>query len=139
MSGAKVAPVGEEGRAALVEQARAVRVNAYAPRSGFAVGAALLAADGQVFLGVNVENAASPAGMCAERAALAAAVTAGISGLVAIAVAGEGAGPCVPCGMCRQALHELAPDLAVYAAGAVGPAVTYHLGRDLLPHAFRLP
>lgn len=125
------------GRAGLVAQARAVRGNAYAPYSGFAVGAAVLAVDDRVFLGVNVESAASPAGLCAERAALAAAVTAGAPALVAIAVAGPGDEPCVPCGMCRQALHELAPDLQVLAAGEVGEPVAYVLGRDLLPHPFR--
>lgn len=124
-------------RAGLVEQARAVRANAHAPYSGFAVGAALLAGGGRVFLGVNVESAAYPAGVCAERAALAAAVTAGARVLEAIAVAGGGEEPCVPCGMCRQALYELAPDLEVLAAGEVGQPVTYVLGRDLLPHPFR--
>lgn len=126
-------------RRALVAQSRGVRSRAHAPYSGFRVGAALLAADGQVFLGVNVESAASPAGICAERAALSAAVTAGARDLVALAVSGDGTAPCVPCGLCRQALHELAPDLEVLAAGETGEAVRYLLGRDLLPHAFRLP
>lgn len=125
--------------AALVDRARRVRTNAHAPYSGFAVGAALQTADGQVFLGVNVESAAFPAGVCAERAALAAAVTAGAPALVAIAVAGAGDRPCVPCGVCRQALHELAPDLHVLAAGAAGEPVAYVLGRDLLPHPFPPP
>lgn len=121
----------------LVEHARAARGHAYAPYSGFRVGAALSVPDGRVFTGVNVESASSPAGICAERAALAAAVTAGARELVALAVAGGGTQPCVPCGLCRQALHELAPDLQVLAAGEVGEAVSYVLGRDLLPHAFR--
>ena len=125
-------------QAALVDRARRVRTNAHAPYSGFAVGAALLTTDGQVFLGVNVESAAFPAGTCAERAALAAAVTAGASDLAAIAVAGEGGAPCVPCGVCRQALYELAPHLTVLAAGAEGDPVVYDLARDLLPDAFDL-
>jgi len=124
--------------AALVEQARAVRIHAHAPYSGYGVGAALAAGGGQVYLGVNVESAAYPAGICAERAALGAAVTAGARDLVTLAVAGSGDQPCVPCGVCRQALHELAPDLEVLAAGDVGKPVRYVLGRDLLPHAFRL-
>ena len=124
--------------AALVDRARRVRANAHAPYSGFAVGAALLTGDGQVFLGVNVESAAFPAGVCAERAALAAAVTAGASDLAAIAVAGGGDGPCVPCGVCRQVLSELAPHLTVLAAGAEGEPVVYDLARDLLPNAFGL-
>lgn len=124
--------------AGLVEQARAVRAHAYAPYSGFRVGAALLAGGGQVYLGVNVESAAYPAGTCAERAALCAIVTAGARDLMTLAVAGSGDQPCVPCGLCRQALHELAPDLEVLAAGEVGEAVLYVLSRDLLPHAFHL-
>lgn len=126
-------------RAALVEQSRAVRARAYAPYSGFRVGAALLAADGRVFLGANVESAASPAGICAERSALSAAVTAGARDLVALAVAGGGSAPCLPCGLCRQALHELAPDLEILAAGEAGEPARYVLARDLLPHAFRRP
>lgn len=122
----------------LVGRARAVRARAHAPYSGFRVGAALSTDDGQVFTGVNVESAASPAGICAERAALAAAVTAGARRFVTLAVAGGGQEPCVPCGLCLQALHELAPDLEVLAAGEVGQAVHYVLDRDLLPHAFRL-
>lgn len=126
-------------RSGLVARSRAVRSRAHAPYSGFRVGAALLAADGQVYLGVNVESAAYPVGICAERAALSAAVTAGARDLVALAVCGGGTAPCVPCGLCRQALHELAPDLEVLAAGETGEPARYLLGRDLLPHAFRLP
>lgn len=122
---------------ALVGEARRIRARAHAPYSGFAVGAALLAADGRVFVGVNVEAASAPVGICAERAALAAAVTAGAPPLVAIAVAGPGSDPCVPCGMCRQALHEVAPALEVHAAGEDGPAVR-HLLAELLPHPFSL-
>lgn len=122
----------------LVARARAARTHAHAPYSGFHVGAALRAANGQVFTGVNVESAASPAGLCAERAALAAAVSAGARALVVLAVAGDGAEPCVPCGLCRQALHELAPDLVVLAAGEAGGAAR-HLLRDLLPQPFERP
>lgn len=120
----------------LVERARAARRHAHAPHSGFRVGAALATAGGQVFTGVNVESSAYPAGVCAERVALGAAVTAGARDLAALAVAGDGPEPCVPCGMCRQALHDLAPDLEVLAAGDTGEPVRYLLGRDLLPHAF---
>ncbi|HVM00428.1 MAG TPA: cytidine deaminase, partial [Egibacteraceae bacterium] len=126
---------GSVERGPLVERARAVRANAHAPYSGFAVGAALLAGDGRIFVGVNVESAAFPAGVCAERAALAAALAAGARELVAIAVAGSGHVPCVPCGVCRQALHDLAPGLEVLAAGEGGEAVPYRL-HDLLPHPF---
>lgn len=127
---------GDDG---LLARARALRGNAHAPYSGFSVGAVLRADDGREFGGVNVESAASPAGLCAERAALGAAVAAGARAFAVIAVAGSGPAPCVPCGLCRQALHELAPDLVVLAAGPTGPPARYVLGRDLLPHAFVLP
>jgi cytidine deaminase len=122
--------------ASLIDAARAAREHAYAPYSGFRVGAALLAADGRVFTGANVENASSPAGICAERVALPQAVTAGARDFVAIAVVGDGDGPCTPCGVCRQTLHEFAPSLLVLAAGADGTLSRYVLDRDLLPHAF---
>lgn len=119
----------------LLAAARAVRRNAHAPWSGFAVGAALATRDGTVFRGVNVESAALPAGLCAERAALAAAVTAGSRDFAAIAVAGPGQTPTPPCGMCRQALVEFGRDLAVVAAGEDGPGATWSL-RELLPEPF---
>lgn len=120
----------------LVDRAREARGRAYAPYSGFAVGAALRSADGQVVLGVNVENAASPAGICAERAALAAAVSRGLRDFDAIAVAAGGSEACLPCGTCLQSLAEFAPGLEVLAAGESGEAVRYVLNRDLLPHPF---
>jgi homotetrameric cytidine deaminase len=120
----------------LVAAAREARAGAYAPYSGFRVGAALLATDGRVFTGANVENASSPAGICAERVALSQAVVAGAREFAAIAVAADGDGPCTPCGLCRQTLHEFAPDLLVLAAGAAGAPARYVLARDLLPAGF---
>lgn len=120
----------------LVAQARQARANAYAPYSGFAVGVALRSTDGQIVLGVNVENASSPAGICAERAALAAAVARGLREFEAIAVAGGGPRACIPCGTCRQSLAEFTPSLQVLAAGESGEPERYVLDRDLLPHAF---
>lgn len=120
----------------LVDRAREVRRWAYAPYSGFAVGAALRSPDGQVVVGVNVENAASPAGICAERAALAAAVSRGIRDFDAIAVVAGGDDACLPCGTCLQSLAEFAPGLEVLAAGESGEAVRYLLDRDLLPRPF---
>ncbi len=114
------------------------RANAYAPYSGFTVGAALLTKEGHVYCGVNVENASFGATNCAERTALFAAVAAGERAFVAIAVAGGkyGEAPdtaCTPCGVCRQALAEFcAPDMRVILADGV---VT--LG-ELLPRAFAL-
>jgi cytidine deaminase len=120
----------------LLARARGAQDLAYAPYSGFRVGAALLAADGRVFIGANIENAAYSPSICAERAALPAAVVAGARELTAIAVVGDGDGPCTPCGVCRQVLYEFAPDLLVIAAGTSGPVARYVLGTDLLPDGF---
>ena len=120
----------------LLEAARRARDVAYAPYSGFRVGAAVRSADGRVFTGTNVENAAYPATLCAERVAIGAAVTAGARDLVALAVVCSGAGPCTPCGLCRQVLFELAPEVQIIAAGADGATARYMLARDLLPEAF---
>ena len=122
--------------AALLQAARAARKRAYAPYSNFRVGCALLTADGRVYLGANVENAAYSPTLCAERVALPAAVVDGQRAFVALAVVCDGAGPCTPCGVCRQVLFEFAPDLVVVAAGMDGTVARYVLGRDLLPDGF---
>ena len=129
-------PAADIDEDALLGAAREVRQRAYAPYSGFRVGAALLDADGRVWLGANVENAAYPVTICAERTALPEAVVAGARDFVALAVVCDGDGPCTPCGMCRQVLYEFAPDLLVVCAGADGRRVRYVLGRDLLPDGF---
>ena len=128
---------GEERRLWL--QARAAAPAAYAPYSGLDVGAALLAESGAVFTGVNVENASYPVGLCAERAALAAAVTAGERRFAALAVATDSDVAILPCGACLQALAEFGEiDLVVTSLGAtdvVGPRVV-RLG-ELLHAPFR--
>lgn len=121
---------------ALLGQARAAQLAAYAPYSGFRVGAALLTAQGTVYTGANVENAALSVTICAERVALPAAVVAGERDFRALAVVGDGDGPTTPCGVCRQVLFEFAPELVVVAAGATGAARRYVLGHELLPDAF---
>jgi cytidine deaminase len=104
----------------LFAAAERAAARAYAPYSGFAVGAALVAESGRVHLGVNVENAAYPAGLCAERAALAAAVTAGERRARTVAVAAASGDDCLPCGFCLQALAEFGdPDVVARAGGAV--------------------
>ena len=120
----------------LVDVAREARAGAYAPYSRFRVGAALRLDDGEVVTGANVENAAFPATMCAERVAVSHAVTHGRRSFVQLAVVGNGADPCTPCGTCRQVLNEFAPSLPVLAGGEHGPVVRYVLDRDLLPHGF---
>ena len=141
--------------------ARAVAANAYAPYSGLRVGAALEGVGGRTFTGVNVENASYPAGLCAERAALAAAVAAGERRFSALAVATDSGAALTPCGVCLQALAEFgdldvvtaapasasggaqssaqgtAPETALAAAPAVELRVVAL--RDLLSAPFRLP
>ncbi len=128
-----------EQRAALLAAAGEARKNAYAPYSHFTVGAALLAEDGRIFVGCNVENAAYSPTLCAERVALGSAVAHGARRILAVAVVG-GHGeeePCSPCGVCRQALSELtdadAPVLFRTEEGIAEIKLS-----ALLPHAFRL-
>lgn len=119
----------------LKERALAAMDRAYAPYSNFQVGAALLGSDGSVTEGCNVENAAFPAGTCAERAALAAAVTRGLRSFRTIVIASSGEAPASPCGMCRQALVEFSPELEVISFTRSGREARWTL-RELLPHAF---
>ena len=119
----------------LVELAMEMRGMAYAPYSGFRVGAALLCADGTVSTGCNVENAAYGSSICAERTALVKAVSAGKRDFVALAIAGSGEGYCWPCGACRQMLYEFAPRLRILAAGPDGRFAPARLD-ELLPHGF---
>lgn len=123
----------------LLAMARAVAENAYAPYSGFRVGAVVVASDGSVYQGVNWENAAYPSGTCAEASAIAAAVTAGRTALETVAVACIDAGTeaeTFPCGQCRQRLHEFGVETVV-VPGADGTAEAHSLD-ELLPHGFRL-
>ncbi len=120
----------------LIRAAVTARQNAYAPYSGFAVGAALLCTDGTVFCGCNVENACYPAGICAERAALFAAVSGGKRKFTAIAIA-AGESPTTPCGICRQALAEFG-ELDVLCANRDGSQVCSFSLQELLPESFSL-
>jgi cytidine deaminase len=126
----------------VVEAARAVRANAYAPYSRYRVGAAVLAQGGLIFAGCNVENATYGATLCAERSAIAAMVAAGARGPVACAVVTAGPSAGAPCGICRQVLAEFARDIrfvlvAEDARGRITARRTTSLSR-LLPQAFRL-
>jgi cytidine deaminase len=98
----------------LMRAATEIRKQAYCPYSEFAVGAALLDNQGTIHVGVNVENASYPVGVCAERNALFSAVTKGSHSFVALALMTPASEPAAPCGMCRQALSEFAPDLPLF-------------------------
>jgi len=120
----------------MIARAAAARDNAYAPYSGFAVGACLRAAGGGLFTGCNVENAAYPEGQCAETSALGAMIAAGERRIVEIVVVAGGDGLCFPCGGCRQRLGEFAaPACPVHVCGPEGVRRTTTLGA-LLPDGF---
>ena len=120
----------------LCELAKEAMTHAYAPYSGFKVGAALLCADGTVYQGCNIENAAYGPTNCAERTAVFKAVSEGHRGdWVAMAVAGRGEEFCWPCGSCRQMLYEFAPELRVLAVRGDGNFAQAKLS-DLLPCGF---
>lgn len=121
---------------ALFAAAMSARVNAYAPYSGFAVGAAIITPSGAVFAGANVENAAYPLGTCAEAGAIAAMVAAGEKCIAEILVVGDGEALVTPCGACRQRIFEFADkDVRIHVAGLNGVRASYAVAA-LLPQAF---
>lgn len=120
----------------LLEQAIAARGNAYVPYSKFPVGAALLTAEGKVYLGCNIENAGYSLTNCAERTAMFKAVSEGDLKFVALAVSADTEGPVSPCGACRQVLAEFcAPDMPVYLTNLKGDVQNTTVS-ELLPGAF---
>jgi cytidine deaminase len=121
----------------VIQAALDVRQRAYADYSKFLVGAALLAADGTIYTGCNVENASYGLTICAERAAVFSAVAAGQRKFDLLAIATSGGA--TPCGACRQVLAEFAPDLAVLLVDVDQPHSVHETNlRELLPHAFGL-
>lgn len=108
---------------------------AYCPYSHFAVGAALECADGTVFTGCNIENAAFSPTICAERTAVAKAVSEGRTDFVRIVVVGRCENFCVPCGVCRQVLREFAPNMEIICLNGKGEEQVFTLS-ELLPHSF---
>ncbi|MGE5099502.1 MAG: cytidine deaminase [Deltaproteobacteria bacterium] len=128
-------PSDERTLTVLRERAFAAMERAYAPYSSFRVGAALLASDGSVTEGCNVENAAFPSGICAERGAVASAVARGNRSFETILIATEADEPTPPCGMCRQVLEEFSPHLLVVSVTRGGREARWPLD-ELLPRAF---
>lgn len=120
----------------LFEAAEGVRGRAHVPYSHFQVGAAILADDGRIYAGCNVENAAYPLGNCAEASAIAAMIAGGGKRIRRIFITGPGAAPVTPCGGCRQRIREFADaDTPVICLGVEGEPLETTLG-TLLPHSF---
>jgi cytidine deaminase len=120
----------------LFDAARAAQAQAYAPYSGFAVGAALRDMQGRIHAGCNVENAAYPVGTCAEAGAIAAMMAQGGRRIAALLVLGPGPGLVTPCGACRQRIREFAaPETPIHVADADGVRARFTLGA-LLPDSF---
>lgn len=126
--------INPQQREGLLKEAQQARHNAYAPYSKYKVGAALLTESGKVYTGVNVENAAYPLSICAERTAVFKAVSDGESKFSAIAVVTENGGS--PCGSCRQVMAEFAPDMDVIIAAEDGRIDLETTVADLLPYYF---
>jgi cytidine deaminase len=126
--------ITDEERHNLIEQANKARRYAYAPYSNYPVGAALRTKSGRVFTGINVENAAYPTSMCAERTAVFKAVSEGEREFDAIAVVTDNGGS--PCGSCRQVLAEFGQDTTVLIANGEGELLQETTVKDLLPGAF---
>jgi len=125
----------DEQRRKLIQAAQEARRWAYVPYSKYPVGAALLSASGKIYDGVNVENAAYPTGICAERVAVFKAVSEGEREFIAIAVVTDNGGS--PCGSCRQVISEFGLETIVVLADAQGQVVLETSISDLLPGAFR--
>lgn len=118
--------------AELLARASHARERAYAKYSRFAVGAALLTSDGEIFLGCNVENVSFGLTMCAERVAIGNAVQAGCTAFERMAIVADSSRPVVPCGACRQVMAEFNPVLPIISATSTGTTEEFSLG-TLLP------
>jgi cytidine deaminase len=127
--------LADENRRELIERAMEARQWAYAPYSNYPVGAALLAESGRIYTGVNVENAAYPNGICAERTAVYKAVSEGEREFQAVAVVTANGG--TPCGSCRQVLSEFGLEIVVIVADEKGTITLETDVAGLLPGAFR--
>jgi cytidine deaminase len=131
--------LADESWRSLVEAASRARQRAYAPYSEYRVGAAVLAPDGAIFAGCNIENASYGLALCAERSAVAHLIAAGATRIAAIAVVTAGPEPGRPCGMCRQTLSEFADDDLLIGLAIEGDALPRAVDRlgDIFAHPFR--
>lgn len=127
----------EAKRKELYEKALEARENAYAPFSGFKVGAALLTEDGKVYTGVNIENSSYGATICAERTAFVKAISEGERKFKAIAVTAGDEQESLPCGICRQFMYEFAPEMEIITGTDIEQLNVRTL-EQLLPEGFRL-
>jgi cytidine deaminase len=121
----------------LIKKAETARKKAYVPYSHFRVGAALETKDGKIFTGCNIENASFGITICAERVALFKAIAEGAKKFKRIAIVADTREPCPPCGICRQALFEFAPDIEIVMANVKGKSQALRL-TSLLPNGFKL-
>lgn len=121
----------------LIDKAKEALKYSYSPYSHFAVGAALLCSDGQVFTGCNIENASYGAANCAERTAIFKAVSEGVKNFDAIAIVCSGSQPAYPCGICRQVMSEIFnPDTRIIVED--GDMLKTYTFKELLPESFSL-
>jgi cytidine deaminase len=117
----------------LLEQAKLALKNSYSPYSKFSVGAAIRTKDGQIYTGINIENASYSLTICAERVAVFKAISSGHTSFTDLAIVSSSEAPTFPCGACRQVLSEFSPDIRIYL-GENENQIFYLT--DLLPHAF---
>ncbi|MBQ8497509.1 MAG: cytidine deaminase [Clostridia bacterium] len=125
-------------RKTLLRAAMKAREFSYSPYSQFKVGAALLSADGTIYTGCNIENSAYSPSLCAERCAVAKAVSEGAREFIAIAVVGPEDSETTPCGVCRQVLYEFCDESLIILCGGTDTHYTEMTLGDLLPKGFRL-
>ncbi len=119
----------------LIREATNARLNSYAPYSEFSVGAAVLANNGRIFTGFNIENASLGLSMCAERVAIYRAISAGCRNFKAMAIIGDTKEPCTPCGACRQVMVEFSPEMNVIMTN-LNHEIKIMKAKELLPNYF---